>query len=181
MELIFVRHGETREGKKGIILGSLDGNLTTKGKQEAKEIAYKINGKRILPDIIASSPLKRAVDTAYIISKILGTPIVIDPLIRERVAGVAEGKTESQIDWDTYEQKPPAHRKHAGGESFLDVYKRAQKFIQKIKRQPDKQVILVVSHSVFILMCIAVLRKISIEYVLKHKPKKQMITIKIKK
>ena len=181
MKIIFVRHGETKEGKKGIILGSLGGNLTIKGKQEAKRIASELIGKKILPDTIITSPLKRAFNTAQLISKIIKVPIVIEPLIRERTAGIAEGKRESEIDWETYERKSLIYRKHTGGESFLEVYKRAKKFVQKIKGQRNKQTILIVSHSVFILMCIAVLKETSIEYILKHKPKGLLTTIGIKK
>ncbi len=180
MRIIFVHHGETKEGKKGIILGSLGGNLTVKGKQEVKRIISELIGKKILPDIIITSPLKRALNTAQLISKIIKVPIVIEPLIRERSAGIAEGKRESEIDWEVYERKSLVHRKHTGGESFSDVYKRAKKFVQKIKGQRNKQTILIVSHSVFILMCIAVLKETSIEYILKHKPKRLLIIIEVK-
>jgi broad specificity phosphatase PhoE len=181
MKLILVRHGETQEGKKGIVLGSLGGTLTSKGKKEAREIAQELIRKEIIPNIIISSPLKRAFDTAQIISKTIKVPVVINPLTRERSAGIIEGKNEKNIDWKLYEKKPIPIRKHRGGESFTEVYKRAEKFIQELQKHQKSRTILVISHSVFILMCIAVLKKENIEYTLKHKPKKLLTIIKIKK
>lgn len=181
MKLVFVRHGETREGKKGILLGSLDGNLTLKGRREAKQIGNELIKKRIIPDVIISSPLARAVDTANIIARILGRKVTQNALVRERKSGVAEGKKEKEIDWNTYEKKPIRERKHKGGESFSDVYKRAEKFLIQIQKRNKKETILVVSHSVFILMCIAILRHKTIEQILKKKPKDKIIVIHIKK
>lgn len=133
MKLILFRHGETKEGKKNIILGKLPGNLSTKGIRESKKIATAIKKMNINPSLIISSDLKRAKDTAKIISKIIKLPIRYEKLLRERSASVVEGKNEKNIDWDTYEKKPLEIRKHKGGESFSDVKKRAKKFIKKVK------------------------------------------------
>jgi broad specificity phosphatase PhoE len=178
MKLIFICHGETREGKKGIILGSRDGHLTAQGKQEAKNIAHELIERRIVPDIIIASPLARALDTARIIAHILKCDIMIDKITRERAAGIAEGKKESDIDWKMYEKRPIKQRKHKGGESFLNVYKRAEKFIQKLKGKYKTKTVLVVSHSVFILMYLAFIKHKSIEYILKNKQKDKILIIK---
>ena len=181
MKLIFVRHGETQEGKKGIILGSQDEHLTRQGKKEMRRIAQELKAKKITPDIIISSPLKRALDSATIISQTIKIKMVTDSLTRERAAGIAEGKSDNDIDWEAYEKKPLLERKHKGGEQFTDVYKRAEKFIQRLQKRYGTETILVISHSVFILMCIALLKKKSIAYILKHKPKERIIIITIKK
>jgi broad specificity phosphatase PhoE len=180
MKLIFVRHGETREGKKRIVLGSRGGHLTIQGKREAKSIAHELVRRDVLPDIIITSPLARASDTANIIAQTLKCNTAIDRLARERSAGVAEGKKESKIDWNTYEQKPLTERKHQGGESFSNVYSRAVKFVNKLNKKYSKKNVLVVSHSVFILMCLAFIKNKSISYILKHKPKDKIIVIKNK-
>lgn len=181
MKLIFIRHGETREGKKGIILGSLGGHLTTQGKQEAKELAQNLITQKTLPYKIISSPLQRALDTAKIISHKLKIQIIQEPLVSERKAGIAEGKQESEIDWDTYEKKALEQRKHKGGESFTQVYTRAEKFIEKLQKKYTTETILVVSHSVFILMCIAILKHKTIQQILHKKPKEKIVVIRLKK
>lgn len=166
MKLILIKHGETREGRKGVILGQLNGNLSSKGKAESRKIAVVIkNDKRLSPSRIISSDLKRTKQTAQIISKVLRLKIQYDKLIRERHAGSVQGKLAKDVNWELYEKKPLALRKHSGGESFSDVKKRAKKFLKKIKNTDDCAV--VVSHSVFILMLISEFYKISIQKALK--------------
>lgn len=69
MKIIIIRHGETKEGKKGIILGQLPGTLSAKGVSEVKKIALIIKKTNLNPTLIISSDLKRAKETAKIISK----------------------------------------------------------------------------------------------------------------
>jgi broad specificity phosphatase PhoE len=121
--------------------------------------------------------LQRAFDTAQIISRIIKRPIIKEILARERSAGDAEGKMEEEIDWEAYEQRPPLSRKHKNGESFLEVYKRAEKCIKKLQKKYKNKTILIVSHSVFILMCLAFLKHKTIEYMLHNQPKKRVLLI----
>ena len=176
MKIIIVRHGETKEGKKGIILGQLPGNLSVQGKLEVKKIALAIKKSDLNPSLIISSDLKRTKETAKIISKKLNLPIVYERLIRERHVGIAQGKKEDQIDWEIYEKKPFLQRKHKGGESFLILQKRAKKFFSKMKKC-DKDVI-VISHSAFILMLISVIYKIPFQELIKYKNKTFFVEIK---
>lgn len=152
MKLILIRHGETRESRKGVLLGSLSGNLTTKGKREVLKTAKKI--KKLNPEIIFSSDLKRTKDSAIIIAKKLKLKIKYDKLLRERSGGIAEGKKENEINWKEYEKIAISHRKHKGGESFLDVKKRAIKFIKNLRFEKYKTVI-IVSHSVVLAMMLS--------------------------
>jgi len=159
--IILVRHGETKEGKAGIILGHLGGNLTQDGKDSAKKIAKIISKLDLRFQKIVTSDLKRAFNTARIISTELNNlPIEKDQTVRERSAGIAEGKKDSEINWNDYEKSPWVDRKHRDGESFGDVYQRAQNFLDKHRDQDD---IILVSHTVFILMLIAAALKISPE------------------
>jgi broad specificity phosphatase PhoE len=151
MKLILIKHGETEEGKKGIILGSLPGTLTEKGKKDAKRIAKTLKRKGFVFNGIITSDLERAKDTAEIIGKELKLQVKANKLLRERRAGIAEGKTEKEINWEEYEKQPLLKRKHKGGESFSDVKERAKKFIKSIKRFRNGDII-IVSHDVFIKM-----------------------------
>ena len=162
-----MRHGETKEGKKNIILGQLDGTLSAKGKLKIKKYIKHIKETKIIPALIISSDLKRAKKTAEIISKNLNIPIKYEKLIRERHAGIAQGKKENEIDWEIYERKSLLKRKHQGGESFLDAKARAKKFLLKLKTAEKN--IIVVSHSAFIFMLLSEFYKIPFEKLLKYK------------
>ena len=180
MKLILVRHGETQEGKKGIILGSLGGTITAQGKKEAKEIVQELTTKKLIPNVIISSPLKRAKNTACIISRALKINVLYEPLIRERSAGISEGKNEKNINWELYEKKPLTTRKHKGGESFSQVYVRAEKFLRKLHKKYNNETILVISHSAFILMLLALIKHKTIEQILQNNPKDRIIVLQVK-
>jgi len=167
MKIIIIRHGETKESKKGIILGQLPGTLSLKGELEVKKIAEIIKSKKLRPTLIFSSNLKRAKETAKIISKKLYLPVKYEKLLRERHAGIAQGKKEGEIDWENYKKKSLLRRKHKGGESFLNVGKRAKKFFLKIKKYNED--IIIISHNAFILMLISIIYKIPFKKLTKYK------------
>jgi len=70
IELYVLRHGEAG---KSLPTGSKDSEraLTVTGKQEVEKVAEALRGLGIKFDFIATSPLKRAHQTAEIVAKIL--------------------------------------------------------------------------------------------------------------
>jgi broad specificity phosphatase PhoE len=158
MKFILIKHGEAKEGKRGILLGRLPGTLSAKGKKEMKIAALKIKKTVSSPEMIFSSDLNRAKQSAIIISKILKLKVTYDKLLRERAGGIAEGKKEKEINWENYEKISLLFRKHKGGESFIDVKKRAKKFLLKINKTKYKNII-IVSHSAFLIMFLSLLKK----------------------
>lgn len=151
MKLILIRHGETEEEKKGIILGHLPGTLSEEGKAQAEHVAAIIKSADLQPEIIITSDLARALDYATVIGNALNIRIEQEALIRERGAGEVEGMDPDKIDWETYEKVAKPLRKHTGGESFEDVRVRAREFLNKLESLPY-QTALLVSHSVFLAM-----------------------------
>jgi broad specificity phosphatase PhoE len=151
MKLILLRHGETEEEEKKIILGSRPGTLSATGREQAKKIAESFRLTELRPEIILTSDLSRAADYAAIIGHELGLKIKLEHLARERSAGTAEGKTGDEIDWEEYEKISKPLRKHPGGESFNDVRERAKEFLSKVSLLGYGTMI-VVSHSVFLAM-----------------------------
>lgn len=79
--LYLIRHGETKEGKKGIILGRKGGVLSQKGKLEMRKTVLKIKKRGLNPKdtIIISSDLRRAKGSFLILKKILGYKIIYNP------------------------------------------------------------------------------------------------------
>lgn len=154
MKMYLLRHGETEEGKKNVILGHLPGTLTKGGKRYAYGAGELINNLPVPPDIIIASDLKRAKDTAEIIGRVTKIPVKFDALLRERKGGDVEGMSEDQIDWEKYENETQEYRKHKNGESFVEVRERVDDFLKKIPKD-SKQTIAIVSHSVVIAMIIS--------------------------
>ena len=94
--IYFLRHGITDSNKKGIWQLSLDEDLSPEGVEQARKVSVAIEGLR--PDVVVSSPMKRALITAQIVSEEVGIgSIVTIPELAERKGGVIEGMTSQQI------------------------------------------------------------------------------------
>jgi probable phosphoglycerate mutase len=92
----FVRHGETDWNKQGLIQGRTDIPLNETGRTQARRAVDILAGLPI--DLIVTSDLLRAQETAHIINAGLKKPIVSDPDIRERNYGIFEGKSVAEMD-----------------------------------------------------------------------------------
>lgn len=125
MRLYIARHGETVENKRKIIQGTLPGQLTERGKQQARALAERLAEEDIAS--VFSSDLQRCVDTLHpFIDKTRVTP-VYDPALRERSYGVFEGQNAARFEEhmravnrgkDPFSTYPP------NGESFYVMQKR---------------------------------------------------------
>ncbi len=95
-QLYFIRHGESQFNVQKRFAGRTNTPLTSDGRKQAKAAAKEI--KEFGIDLIVSSPLSRALETAKIIAKEIGYPekdIHINSLVIERDYGELEGKTYS--------------------------------------------------------------------------------------
>jgi broad specificity phosphatase PhoE len=87
MKLIIVRHGQSIANSKGITQGNkdewIDTSLTKKGLEQARKVAERLNEEDI--DIIYSSDLKRAKQTAEEINKFHKVKIKLEPRLRDKL------------------------------------------------------------------------------------------------
>ena len=90
--IYFVRHGETEWNKIGRMQGQIDIELNEEGKRQAKVVKEKLSNVKF--DKVFSSPLKRAIETAKIISD---KEVSIDDRLIERYNGELEGKFKEEI------------------------------------------------------------------------------------
>ncbi len=67
MILTMVRHGQTHYNSQGLVQGRINNPLNETGKKQARTVANLLQEKHF--DAIVSSPLSRALETAYIIAK----------------------------------------------------------------------------------------------------------------
>jgi uncharacterized phosphatase len=88
--ICIVRHGETDWNAQGRLQGREDIELNDAGRQQARRIAAYLSSDHW--DAIVSSPLKRAYETARIVSGILSiSEIEVEEQITERDYGEASG------------------------------------------------------------------------------------------
>lgn len=143
--LCFVRHGATQANLAGLRCGGdLDIPLTDAGRRQAKAAARNVAARVPRIGLIITSDLKRTQETAAIIAAALpGTPIVVEPDLRERSLGAWNlcPLAETQA-WIEARMTPP------GGESDEDFTRRIARGLRRIKGRLHERPLLVGSKGV---------------------------------
>lgn len=146
MLITFVRHGETDLNKEHRITGESDVPLNEDGVAQAHETAEEIKGDF---DVLYSSTMKRALETAEIINKKLNLPLVTSDLIVERRFGSLTKKTWGEIseivgyDARSKDTRQEYNYKPFGGETAEDFRKRLFTFVEEVKRSNYKKPLVV--------------------------------------
>lgn len=140
-DFVLIRHGETAWNVEQRYQGSTDIPLNELGVRQAQAVADAMRGQQW--DVIVSSPLQRAWNTALPIAKALGIDaehMIPDPRLMERAFGVVEGlfahERESQFPGDTWE----------GLESRADVEARAIEALEEFRDRYQNNRIMMVAH-----------------------------------
>jgi len=97
-KLILLRHGESVWNAKNLFTGWVDVELSEKGKSEAHRAGQLLKEANLLPDVLHTSLLKRAIDTADIALKECGKsgiPIKRSWRLNERHYGALQGKDKA--------------------------------------------------------------------------------------
>lgn len=149
-KVILVRHGETVWNQEGRFLGHSDPGLNKKGEIQAQEAAALLSGEKI--DLVFSSDLLRAQETARVIAGLHNTPINFNSSLREMNFGDWEGLTfeeirtrypELQKEWlkDQFKIRVP------GGETTEEVNGRVIKAWDAISAGlSDRDTVAIVAH-----------------------------------
>ena len=148
MKLLVVRHGETQFNVEHRYLGALDPELTAKGIAQATALHSALP---VHIDAIVCSPLRRAHETARILSNARGIlPMVVDTF-RERNVGVFEGLTQEEAKvqfpelWARdvtrlWESAP------TNGETIDEVFQRVAKGLSDLYASHAGTVVALVAH-----------------------------------
>ncbi|HEY2627611.1 MAG TPA: histidine phosphatase family protein [Usitatibacter sp.] len=94
--VVVVRHGQTHWNVAARIQGHGDSGLTEEGISQAEAIGARLVNEPC--DILISSDLGRAHETAKRISSRNGQPVHLDPRLRERAFGAGEGMSYAELD-----------------------------------------------------------------------------------
>ncbi|MDE1768551.1 MAG: histidine phosphatase family protein [Candidatus Micrarchaeota archaeon] len=149
MKLIIVRHGQTVENVTGVVQGHRHGRLTKKGVRQAKRAAYILKGKTI--DVAFSSDLRRTIHTAREIVKFHEVPVYQLKELRERHAGVFEGRHRDELMADEKASGISKLRyKPKGGESLTELRRRTEKFAKRINKKYKGRTVLIVTHGLVV-------------------------------
>ncbi len=97
--LILVRHGESQWNEKNLFTGWVDVDLNEKGLGEAKRAGELLKAKGVLPDVLHTSLLRRAIKTANIALDVADRhwiPVTRSWRLNERHYGALQGKDKAQ-------------------------------------------------------------------------------------
>ena len=147
LRFYLARHGESVWNQQGRLQGQLDSPLTEAGRRQAAELGRLLQSKSI--DLIASSTLGRARESAEICQPYLNCEIRVLPGLEERHFGEWQGQSMALVKQlpqypkvcGTLSRKVPF-----GGESSIASAKRLHQSLMTIAEQCNDSTVLVVSH-----------------------------------
>ncbi|OHA46608.1 MAG: hypothetical protein A3A80_01945 [Candidatus Terrybacteria bacterium RIFCSPLOWO2_01_FULL_44_24] len=145
---ILVRHAQARANVQGWVSSWPENKrnpLTARGIKQARAAAKRI--ARIKPDIIFTSPLQRANDTAEIMGKACGIKPKKETELREFDLGAFNSMPIKEYH-DFLEHKPGErwHKKPLNGENWFDLRNRMYYFIQNLEKIYNDKTIVLVGH-----------------------------------
>jgi probable phosphoglycerate mutase len=146
---LLLRHGQTPLSADKRFAGTGDIELTETGVRQAKLAGERLAARGGV-DVIVTSPLKRARQTAEEVAAATGAPVVTDDDLRETDFGAWEGLTfaEAQQRWpdDVAAWLADPAAAPTGGESFAAVDVRVKAARGRLLAEHARQTVLVVSH-----------------------------------
>ena len=147
--LFLIRHGQTASNLDGYYMGWDDVQLNEVGYTQADQLAKRLASYPIA--VCYSSPLKRALTTAKIVSHPHGIAPLPMPQLMEMNYGIWQGLKKDEVK----QKFPNPWRKsmkfdpdwaYPGGESYRDVFERSIKVYVEIVAREEGKLIAVVSH-----------------------------------
>jgi len=147
MLVYLIRHGQTQFNADGRVQGWLDVPLNESGHDQARRLAQRLSAQAI--DLIFTSPLSRAADTARALAEASNFRLVYDERLREYNMGDWTGKTGDEIAASSLElglDDPLIPI--PGGESAMDMRNRVSAFVKELAQRHSKTLnrVAVVSH-----------------------------------
>ncbi len=144
--LILVRHGESEGNRARRFTTSPEVPLTELGRSQALQAAGTI-ARLFRPQLIMTSHLARACQTADIIASRTGLAIEIDPELRERSFGNLAGHPyELAQQMAVASGAEPRFWKPPGGESLEEVRRRVMPVFERIALRFPADDVAIVSH-----------------------------------
>lgn len=170
-ELVLVRHGESvgnladTEARDAdaerleLSARDADVELSPNGEEQARTLGRWVGGlaEGVRPDLVVSSPYRRAADTARTALEALGAEVVLDERLRERDLGLFDGLTGKGICARYPEEAE--RRSHVGkfyyqppsGESWADVVLRVRSLLADLREGYDGRRVWLFTHQAVIM------------------------------
>jgi len=151
--IVLLRHGRTEWNATRRYQGQADPPLDEVGRAQAIEVASLIAAMR--PDLLVSSDLLRARQTAEKVASLTGLELCLDARLRERNLGHWQGLTREEVasryPEEFAEWLAGRDVTRRGGESRVEVADRACQLVDEL---PAVELVVLVSHGATV-MCLS--------------------------
>ncbi|GAK12714.1 histidine phosphatase family protein [Geomicrobium sp. JCM 19039] len=143
MQILLIRHGESEADLLNVHEGRADFELTEMGRKQVQALVQRVQ-KDFPPDLIWSSTLKRARETAETLAETVGCPVNLEAELMEFNNGIQAGMPFEEA------KKHPVpkflHDRFENGESFIEFRMRIETIFSKIVTENTHDRIAVVAH-----------------------------------
>lgn len=142
VQVVYETHASTVDNENGIATGWLPGELSATGRRNARELGTRRRDDGI--DLVISSDLARAVQTAEIAFAGADVPVVTDPRLREVDYGELNG---APVDAVHQQRRERVDTPFPGGQSYRAVSEAVNGLLGELLRDRDGQRVLLVGHA----------------------------------
>lgn len=146
--IYIIRHGQTEKNRANVLQGRSDIPLNDSGRQQAEEVRNRLIKAGIHFDLVYTSPLIRAVQTAAIIAE--GIPQVKDERLIEMDYGPYEGMDLANPAPEVLEffQDFVHNPAPNGMEPLQAIVVRLGSFLEEIREEAAEKNILISTHAI---------------------------------
>lgn len=151
MDLILIRHGQTNYNAERRFQGRIDIPLNALGRKQAQQVKATLADENVRLDVIFSSPLQRATETASMIADDK-TRWLIDARLIEIDLGEFDGRLEAEIAKQVGQEQYQTWRNQnfvepaPSGESLEQVSQRVKSFLAYLSTFQHNQKFGIVAH-----------------------------------
>jgi len=153
MRLLLVRHGESIGNAEGRAQGHADYELSAKGRAQAERLRERFQAYGFKPTHVYSSPLRRAAETAEILSASWDAPLVHWDDLKEYDLGILTGLTKEEFqekypDVDLVLERSWRFAGLEGAEPLTERRTRGRRVVDAVlDRRGNDDVVVVVCHA----------------------------------
>lgn len=156
-KIFLIRHGQSKGNIEKTFQDEHD-PLTPLGYTQAGKVAER--AKELRPDVILSSPMIRALETARAIEKETGAPLEEHAILREylvpsKLFNTPKSSPESnEYHTELFKNMYDPTWRYEDSENYFDLHNRAMEVIGELKSRKEER-ILMVSHGAFMSILIS--------------------------
>lgn len=141
--IVLCRHGRTAANAAHLLQGRLDLPLDAEGERQVQAMVTHVEGAIGTPDVLISSPLRRARQTA----DAFGVPYQVDERWSELDYGQWDGVPLAEVGADTWARwRSDVHFAAPAGETMAELDARVRAACLEVLPQARDQLVVITSH-----------------------------------